>query len=115
MRGDTFVVETNIHYPTESSVDRRRAAEDPAVGGGVGGGATVREGWRQHEHWLKKVRKLVRKIGRASRAKGQGADRLKPGYQKLLELAKDLLGRVAATAAWRWRFRWTRPCLPRTS
>ena len=40
---------------------------------------------------LKKVRKLVRQIGQASRAKGQGADRLKPGYQQLLALAEDLL------------------------
>ena len=27
VRGDTFVVETNIHYPTESTLDRRRVAE----------------------------------------------------------------------------------------
>jgi hypothetical protein len=43
---------------------------------------------------LRKVKKLVYRIGQASRAKGQGADRLKPGYQELLGLAKDLLGRA---------------------
>ena len=37
---------------------------------------------------------MVRDIGRASRAKGQGADRLKQGYQKLLKLADDLLERA---------------------
>jgi hypothetical protein len=41
---------------------------------------------------LKNVRKLVRQIGRS--AKGQGGTRLKPGYQKLLELADDLLTRA---------------------
>jgi IS5 family transposase len=93
VRGDTFVVETNIHYPTESTLlgDGLRkilplAAELAAEHG--------RDGWRQHEHLLRKVRKLVRDIGRVSRAKGQGRDRLKPGYQKLLELAGDLLARA---------------------
>jgi transposase, IS5 family len=93
VRGDSFVVETNIHYPTESSVigDGLRkilslAAELAAAKG--------LNGWRQHEQLLKKVRKLVQKIGRAARAKRQGADRLKPGYQTLLALAKDLLGRA---------------------
>ena len=32
-----------------------------------------------------------------ARAKGQGADRLKPGYQKLLGLAEDLLQRHPLT------------------
>ena len=93
VRGDTFVVETNIHYPTESTLisDGLRklvplAAELAAAHGLVG--------WRQHEHLLSNVRQLVRQIGRAARAKGQGAERLKPGYQKLLELAEDLWARA---------------------
>src|SRR5438105_6914972 len=93
VRGDTFVVETNIHYPTESALigDGLRkilplAAELAAENG--------LEGWRQHEHVLRKVRKLVHAIGRASRAQGRGADRLKPGYRKLLELAEDFVARA---------------------
>jgi IS5 family transposase len=93
VRGDTFVVETNIHYPTESSLigDGLRkvltlAAELAAKHGQLG--------WRQHEHLLKKVKDIVRDIGRISRAKGKGADRVKPGYTKLLALAEDLLGRA---------------------
>ena len=93
VRGDTFVVETNIHYPTESTLIGdglrkivRLAAELAAEHG--------LEGWRQHQHLLRKVRKLVHAIGRVSRAKGRGADRLKPGYMQLLELAEDLLARA---------------------
>src|SRR5437762_2096987 len=52
------------------------------------------EGWRQHEHWLRKAKKIVHGIGRVSRAKGLGADRLKPGYQKLLALAAAVLTRA---------------------
>jgi transposase, IS5 family len=93
VRGDTFVVETNIHYPTESTLigDGLRKiltlAAELAAEHSLGG-------WRQQEHLLGKVRKLVRDIGRVSRAKGQGQDRLKPGYQKLLELAEELLARA---------------------
>jgi len=93
VRGDTFLVETNIHYPTESTVIGdglrkivRRSAELAATIG--------LDGWRQQEHLLKKIRKLVREIGQAARAKGQGKDRLKPGYKELLDLAKDLLARA---------------------
>jgi hypothetical protein len=93
VRGDTFVVETNIHYPTESSLigDGLRkvlplAAELAAE--------HALPGWRQHEHLLKKSRKLVRAIGRVARAKGQGAERLKPGYEQLVTLAEDVLVRA---------------------
>jgi hypothetical protein len=93
IRGDTFVVETNVHYPTESGLigDGLRkvvklAAELAARHG--------QSGWRQHEHHLKTIKETVRKIGRAARAKGLGADRLKPGYQELLDLAEDLLTRA---------------------
>jgi IS5 family transposase len=93
VRGDSFVVETNVHYPTESNLIGdglrkvvRLAAELAAEHG--------LPGWRQHQHLLDNVKDLVRKISRASRAKGQGADRLKPGYQKLLVLAEDLLERA---------------------
>jgi len=51
-------------------------------------------GWRQHEHVLKNIKDMVREIGRTSRAKNQGADRLKPGYRKLLGLAQDLMARA---------------------
>ncbi len=94
VRCDTFVVETNIHYPTESSL----------IGDGLGKvlplAAELAEqqglsGWRQHEHVLKNVRKLVQQIGRASRAKGKdGPKRVKKLYRELLDLAKEWLGRA---------------------
>jgi hypothetical protein len=93
VRGDTFVVETNIHYPTESSligdglrkvvILAARLAEEKGV-----------PGWRQHQHLLQKVKKQVRAIGRASRVKGQqGSARVRAGYQELLHQAEDLLQR----------------------
>jgi transposase, IS5 family len=99
VRGDSFVVETNIHYPTESSLigDGLRKvvklasalAKDYELGG-----------WRQHKNQLQSVRKLVRKIGRISRSKGKDSiKRLRRGYQELLDLAKDLLKRAGQLLA----------------
>jgi hypothetical protein len=93
VRGDTFVVETNIHYPTESTVIGDGLRKIVNLAAELAKENEV-EGWRQAKHLLKKVRGLVRVIGRASRAKGQGAERLQPGYQKLLALAEDLLKRA---------------------
>ena len=93
VRCDTFVVETNIHYPTESSLigDGLRKVVQLAAELAEEYGVS---GWRQHEHLLKKVRGLVRAIGRSARSKAKGsAERLKEGYQDLLRLAQDLLER----------------------
>ena len=99
VRGDTFVVETNIHYPTESSL----------IGDGLRKVVTLAArlaaahelpGWRQHEHWLDKIKKQVRDIGRASRAKSkEGPARVRAGYQELLQLAAELLSRGRQLAA----------------
>ncbi len=94
VRGDTFVVETNIHYPTESSLigDGLRKVLPLAAELAEQQGLS---GWRQHEHILKNVRKLVQKIGRASRAKGKGGpERVKKLYRELLDLTKEWLGRA---------------------
>jgi transposase, IS5 family len=93
VRGDTFVVETNIHYPTESSL----------IGDGLRKVVTVaaklakekgESGWRQNGHLLKNIKEIVRGIARTARAKGLGAERLKPGYTELLDLAAKLMARA---------------------
>jgi transposase, IS5 family len=93
VRGDTFVVETNIHYPTESSLIRDGLRKVVTLAAAMAE-EHAQPGWRQHEHLLKNIQDIVRVIDRASRAKGQGADRLKPGYKKLLALADDILERA---------------------
>jgi len=93
VRGDSFVVETNIHYPTESSLigDGLRKVVRLAAELAVAHG---RPGWRQHEHLLKNIKDIVREVSQASRSKRQGANRVKRGYQKLLRFAEDLMDRA---------------------
>jgi IS5 family transposase len=99
VRGDTFVVETNVHYPTESSLleDGLRKVVTLAARLAAEQGLP---GWRQHKHWLHKVKKLVRYIGRVSRVKNQaGQARLRGGYQELLQVASELLQRARQLVA----------------
>jgi transposase, IS5 family len=103
VRGDSFVVETNIHYPTESSLIRDGLDKVVTLAAELAA-CHDQPGWRQHEHMVKKVKKIVRAINRAARAKRLGADRLKPGYRRLLALAEKLLQRARRLLS-RLRFR----------
>ena len=93
VRGDTFVVETNVHYPTESSLIGDGLRKVLTLAARLAGEQGL-PGWRQHAHWLHKVKKLVRDIGRATRAKHQaGQAGLQVGYKELLQVADELLPR----------------------
>jgi len=94
VRGDSFVVETNIHYPTDS----RLIADGLRK---VLGFATMLaalfgwNGWRQHKHLDRKAKRLVRKIERIAARKGNGyQERMKQPYRELLEVAEMLLTRA---------------------
>jgi IS5 family transposase len=99
VRGDTFVVKANIHYPTESSLIRdgvRKIIEIAVLLAAMVGS----RGWRQHQHQFKKVKKLARQCDRVANKKGPGyQERLTSHYRELLkeaeavtERAKDLEG-----------------------
>ena len=93
MRVDTTVVETNIHYPTNSSllgdgvrVLTRVMKKITAIAGEVG--ATLRDRSRS-------VKLRVLEIARAARAKGpQSQERLKQGYGRLLDSTSRVVGQA---------------------
>jgi len=96
VRADSFVVETNIHYPTESSLIRDGLRKILTLGAslafllGVGG-------WRQHQHLYRKAKKLARQIERIAARKGADYhQRLKAPYRELLTLAQTVLDRAEA-------------------
>jgi len=98
VRVDAFVVETNIHYPTESSLldDGLKKiiplAFQLAMLLGI-------DGWRQKEHLLKRVHRLAVNVSRASRSKAKNkSERVRKAYSPLLKLASMLLTRARALA-----------------
>ena len=91
VRGDSFVVETDIHYPTESSligdgmrkiiplcVDLAKEIGEP--------------GWRQSKHLLKRVKEHVRTISQISASKSPKVKSgLPSAYERLLDRAAMIL------------------------
>ena len=96
VRADSFVVQTNIHYPTDSSLIRdgmrKILALAAALASRLGFG-----GWRQRKHLYRKTKKLARQIERIAARKGAGYHhRLKPLYRELLGLADTVVDRAEA-------------------
>lgn len=96
VRADSFVAETNIHYPSESSLIRDGLRKILELGERIALAFDI-AGWRQHDHLYKKVKKLCRHIERIASRKGpQYQKRLKTEYGKLLKLAEKITRRARA-------------------
>ena len=94
VRVDSTVVETNIHYPTESSLifDGARKVIELCVMLSTLFGI---EGWRQHAHLLKKIKQTARQISRISARKGKNyKPRLERQYRVLLNRTGKVLTRA---------------------
>lgn len=94
VRADSFVIETNIHYPTESSLiwDGVRKSVDVCIKIADALGVP---GWRQVKHLRKKIKKLAQTISRISASKSpKKADALQSAYRDLLERTTLLLTRA---------------------
>lgn len=93
-RADSFVVETNIHYPSESSLmaDGVRVIIQLCVQLSTVFGL---DGWRQHEHLLSRVKQTARNIQRISSRKGPHyKKRLKKQYRILLKRTNKIVQRA---------------------
>jgi hypothetical protein len=94
VRADSFVVETDIHYPTESSLigDGMRKIIPLCVDLAKEIGET---GWRQSKHLLKRVKAHVRTISQISASKSPKVkEGLRPTYERLLDRAAMILERA---------------------
>lgn len=94
VRADSFVVETDIHYPTESSLigdGMRKIIPLCAELANVLGIS----GWRQQKHWSKKIKRQVRKISQISASKSPKVKGgLNSAYEILLNDAESILNRA---------------------
>jgi hypothetical protein len=91
VRADSFVIETNIHYPTESRLilDGIRKLVPLCVDLAATCGIT---GWRQISHLTKKIKKQVQTIGRMAASKSPTKKGLlSAAYAELLERAGKVL------------------------
>lgn len=93
VRADSFVVDTHIHYPTESTLIRDGLRKILQLGARLAVRLNLSD-WRQHRHLYRKAKRLSRKIDRIAARKGSAyRERLKTAYRELLELAERLVSR----------------------
>jgi hypothetical protein len=92
VRGDSFVCETNVHYPTESSliVDglKKILVLAPQLAALIGF-----LGWRQSKSLFKKAKKANRELTRLKKGRNYQA-RLEQGYEKLFHVTDLVLPRL---------------------
>lgn len=94
VRGDSFVVETNIHHPTESSLILDGLTKILTLCAIISGKFYI-PGWRQHEHHLRKIKKITKAISRLSAKKSpKSKERRDEQYRRLLKRAKTILERA---------------------
>lgn len=94
VRADSFVIETNIHYPTESSLIHDGIRKTVALCVRLANDLN-QSGWRQAEHLLKQFKKTVRKISQIAASKSPKAKATLPAaYENLLNRANVLLERA---------------------
>ena len=93
-RADSFVMQTNIHYPSESSLiydGIRKIIELASLLAKQHG----LSGWRQQAHLRTGVKRRAREIARiAVRQGAKYKQRLKRAYEKLLKLARKVIARA---------------------
>ena len=94
VRADSFVVDTNIHYPTDSSLILDGVTKIFALCFAISGELGL-SGWRQREHLLRKIKAITLNISRISLRKS-GPKRkhaLEREYRKLFKRATKVLQR----------------------
>jgi len=99
VRGDSFVVQTNIHYPTDANLILDGIRKMLAL---VNNLATILSivGWRKHEYLWGRARKAYRKIQKvASSKKKNRKEKLQELYLEYIEFAQEIIERCKATIA----------------
>jgi len=94
VRADSFVIETNIHYPTESSLLFDGVRKFVPLCAELARFSAI-DGWRQSDHLVKKIKKIKQNIGRIAASKSQPKkDALQSLYRDMLERVSRLLERA---------------------
>lgn len=94
VRADSFVVETDIHYPTESALigDGMRKIIPSCI---ALASVTGEPGWRQGKHLQQRIKEHVRTIAKISASKSPQVKKgLSPAYGRLLGRAAMILDRA---------------------
>lgn len=94
VRADTFVTQTNIHYPSDESLIVDGVRKLWRLGSTLAKEYGV-AGWRDHRYWHKKARKIARRIQKTRRSRKRNREEQQVAlYRELLNMAAEVLQRA---------------------
>jgi IS5 family transposase len=97
VRGDSYVLKKNIHYPTDSNLlyDGARKCLEGAVK--IANEHDI-SGWRQHDSLLRKIRIVKNKIIKVARSRGANKEnKLKKLYSEIIARSQLIVDKSLAT------------------
>ena len=93
-RADSTVIETDVHYPTESTLIRDGVRKIISYCVPLAEACGL-SGWRQHDHLYKRIKRCSREIDRIAACKGKDyRKRLRKAYTKMLTLSRRIVSRA---------------------
>ena len=95
LKTDSFVVESNVHFPTDYNLLWDSARKCLATVSQFLGKYKNLKGWRKIKNWNHEMKGLMRELGKASSSGGKNKqDRLKTATKKYLAKANMLLNKL---------------------
>jgi len=98
LKSDSFVVESNVHFPTDYNLlwDSARKSMD-AISQYIKKYDDI-SGWRKLSNWRQELKGLMRELGKASSSGGKGKkDRMKNAARKYIKKANALVAKLEQT------------------
>ena len=91
VRGDSFCCKTNIHHPSDTKAIEEACNKVISI---CTRDENLMNGWRQHNHWKKQIKKLVRELILAKRSKKRDKEAksssIKLAYKGLIDVARKI-------------------------
>jgi hypothetical protein len=93
VRGDSFVVQTNIHYPTDASLIVDGVRSVLRLSSRLGRVLSLRtyQNWKMTLRPVKKLHRKIQKVAASKCSKEDKAEKLKPIYDSLIAAASDVV------------------------
>lgn len=93
-RGDSFVVKTNVHFPTDINLQFDAMRKATELTGQLFESLNV-NGWRQYDHNIKTIKKAYRKAQRSKKSTAKDKDEaVKEQHKKYIELSGSFLDKI---------------------
>ena len=97
VRGDSYVLQKNIHYPTDANLVADGIRKVIAIAKSLAQECRI-GGWRQHAHLSNNARKIKRTIEKVSRSRRKDKDsEIKTCYRQLLDYCQMIVDRALET------------------